>query len=336
MLASHAGWFSDTTRRPSPGVPDLGYHEESQAKVSLMIEVEGLVKHYGDVRAVDGVDLSVASGEVFALLGPNGAGKTTTVEILEGHRDRTGGAVTVLGVDPGSAGRDFRERIGIVLQSTAIEKELTVREAIDTYGALYPRRRQTDELMEIVGVTEKADARIKTLSGGQRRRLELALGIVGDPELIFLDEPTTGFDPSARRQAWRVIDNLRSLGKTILLTTHYMDEAQNLADRVAIISAGRIVAEGTPDTLGGRADAETTVRFRLADLDPALLPAAVGQLKPQPGGEIEIRTGEPTRLLHMVTEWAVDNGTELEGLTVYRPSLEDVYLDLAGEEPPDG
>jgi ABC-2 type transport system ATP-binding protein len=298
-----------------------------------MIEVEGLVKRYGPLHAVDGVDLAIEAGEVFALLGPNGAGKTTTVEILEGHRTRSAGSVTVLGQDPETAGRDFRDRIGIVLQSTAIEKELTVREAIDTYGSLYSKRRPTDELIEIVGIGEKADSRIRTLSGGQRRRLELALGIVGDPDLIFLDEPTTGFDPSARRQAWRVIDNLRTLGKTILLTTHYMDEAQSLAGRVAVIARGRIVAEGTPETLGGRADAESIVRFRLGGLDAKTLPAVPAQLTIAPDGEIQMRTADPTRLLHELTSWAIELGAELSGLTVNRPSLEDVYLALTGGEP---
>jgi ABC-2 type transport system ATP-binding protein len=299
--------------------------------LSAVISVKSLVKDYGGLRAVAGVDLDISAGEVFALLGPNGAGKTTTVEILEGHRSRTSGSVTVLGVDPETAGREFRERIGIVLQSTAIEKELTVREVLETYGSFYPKRRPAADLMEIVGISAKADDRIKTLSGGQRRRLELALGIVGDPDLIFLDEPTTGFDPSARRRAWEVIDNLRQLGKTILLTTHYMDEAQNLADRVAVISNGVIVAEGTPETLGGRADAASVVRFRLDGLDTADLPLGAEGIRLEPGGTIEVRTDEPTRLLHDLTSWALERGTELVGLTVERPTLEDVYLELAGD-----
>jgi ABC-2 type transport system ATP-binding protein len=302
------------------------------------IEVRGLEKHYGSVAAVVGVDLEVRAGEVFALLGPNGAGKSTTVEILEGHRHRSAGSVSVLGFDPEVGGRPFRERIGIVLQNSAIEKELTVRESLDLYGSMYPRRRRPEELIALVGLDAKADARIKTLSGGQRRRLELALGIVGDPDLIFLDEPTTGFDPSARRQAWGIVDNLRSLGKTILLTTHYMDEAQHLADRIAVIASGVIVAAGTPGTLGDRHQAASVIRFNPhAHLDPAELPADVRDRITGLGDEmVTIRTEEPTRTLHAITGWALAAGIELDSLAVERPSLEDVYLELTGEERADG
>jgi ABC-2 type transport system ATP-binding protein len=288
-----------------------------------------LVKTYAETTAVAGVDLQVETGEVFALLGPNGAGKTTTVEILEGHRTRTAGTVTVLGVDPEHGGREYRERIGIVLQETAIERELKVAEALDFYGDVYPKRRPTGELIELVGLEEKADARVKSLSGGQQRRLELALGLVGDPDLLFLDEPTTGFDPSARRQAWKIVENLASLGKTILLTTHYMDEAQFLANRIAVIARGSIVAEGTPDTLGGRAEADARVRFAMP---PGVL---VSDLPTQPttadDGLIEIETANPTRLLNQLTGWALDRGVELDNLSVDRPSLEDVYLELVGD-----
>ena len=296
------------------------------------IAVEGLEKHYGENRAVDGVDLTVEEGEVFALLGPNGAGKTTTVEILEGHRQRTAGSVSVLGVDPETAGRAFRERIGIVLQSSSLEKELTVGEAIGIYASLYPRSLPGRDVIEIVGLESKVGERIKTLSGGQKRRLELALGIVGDPDLIFLDEPTTGFDPSARRQAWELVGNLRSLGKTILLTTHYMDEAQNLADRVAVIAAGRIVATGAPDTLGGREDSNTTITFELPPgHDPVSLPDDIGATAS--GQQVTVHTPAPTSVLNRLTGWALERNTELVGLSVSKPTLEDVYLELtSGEE----
>jgi len=289
------------------------------------VTIRNLVKNYGDVAAVRGVDLTIEDGEVFAVLGPNGAGKTTIVEILEGYRDRTSGEVDVLGYDPEDNDRDYKERIGIVLQESSVEKELTVTETIDHYGYLYPKRLETGDLIDIVGLGEKADAKVKTLSGGQRRRLEVALGLVGDPELVFLDEPTTGFDPAARRLAWDMIRNLTDLGKTILLTTHYMDEAQNLADRVAVIDHGKIVAEGTPDTLGGRSTAQTMIRFEAGGLPLESLPQAhtvVGE------GVVEVPTDDPTRDLHTLTGWAVDAGFTLDGLTVTRPSLEDVYLAL--------
>ncbi len=293
------------------------------------ISVHGLRKHYGDNHAVAGIDLEVADGEVFALLGPNGAGKTTTVEILEGHRTRTAGTVTVLGEDPETAGRAFRERIGIVLQTATLERELEVREMVETYAAMYPKSLPVGDVIEIVGLEGKTEARIKTLSGGQQRRLELALGIVGDPDLIFLDEPTTGFDPSARRQAWGLVDNLRSLGKTILLTTHYMDEAQHLADRVAIIANGVIVAEGTPETLGGRESHAATVSFRLpSGVAVHDLPEVVPGEAVITDEQVTVRTTDPTRALHALTGWAIAMGHELDNLTVVRPSLEDVYLEL--------
>jgi ABC-2 type transport system ATP-binding protein len=295
------------------------------------ITVRGLTKHYGDLKAVDGIDLTIEDGEVFALLGPNGAGKSTSVEIMEGHRIRTSGAVEVLGFDPANGGRAFRERIGIVLQQTALERELEVAEVIATYAGLYPRRRDVDEVIRIVGLDEKRTARIKTLSGGQQRRLELALGIIGDPDLIFLDEPTTGFDPSARRQAWELIDNLRTLGKTILLTTHYMDEAQNLADRVAVIARGRIVAEGTPESIGGRAEREATISFLVDGESRDQLPAEARSGLDESTGIVTVRTPNPTAVLNRLTGWAVERGVELKGLSVERPSLEDVYLQLTEE-----
>jgi ABC-2 type transport system ATP-binding protein len=291
------------------------------------VHVEGLTKSYGDVQAVAGIDFRIGHGEVFALLGPNGAGKTTTVEILEGYRKRDGGAVAVLGEDPGKGGHVLKGRIGIVLQSTGIDPYLTVAETVAMYSGYYPHPRPVDEVVELVGLKEKRDTRVVKLSGGQQRRLDVAIALAGDPELLFLDEPTTGFDPSARRGAWEVVKNLAALGKTVLLTTHYMDEAQYLANRVAVIAAGRIEAEGTPDMLAGRDLATTRVRFRLPDgaAPPPDLPAARVL-----GGFTEFTTDDPVHVLHRLLGWAIDSRVELDGLEVARPSLEDVYLQLTG------
>jgi ABC-2 type transport system ATP-binding protein len=295
------------------------------------IRVQGLRKRYGDVEAVAGISFEVAEGECFALLGPNGAGKTTTVEVLEGYRSRSGGEVEVLGFDPELGQRELRERVGIVLQSAGIERQVTVAEVVALFAGYYPHPRDPGEVIELVGLGAKRDAWTRTLSGGQQRRLDLALGIVGDPDVIFLDEPTTGFDPSARRRAWELVDSLRALGKTILLTTHYMDEAQNLADQVAIMAAGRIVAQGSPGSLGGRDVAEAEISFRLPrDTGLDDLPA-LGPERPRlEDGRVTLRTAAPTGALHALTGWALARGTELEGLAVTRPSLEDVYLRLTG------
>ncbi len=293
-----------------------------------VIQVRGLRKSYGDVEAVRGIDLTVEQGEVFALLGPNGAGKTTTVEILEGYRQRTGGEASVLGRDPAKLDRATKARIGIVLQSTGVDPFLTVRETIDMYRGYYPHPRPVDEVIEVVGLKEKRDARVNKLSGGQQRRLDVAIALAGDPELLFLDEPTTGFDPSARRNAWQIVRNLISLGKTVFLTTHYMDEAQYLAKRVAVIAKGVIVAEGPPATIGGRDTAQTVIRFRVEDGEG--LPS-LGQV-PLGDGTLELRTEHPTKVLHELTGWALDRGVELEALEVYRPTLEDIYLELTGGE----
>jgi ABC-2 type transport system ATP-binding protein len=293
-----------------------------------VISVTGLRKSYGDFEAVRGLDLEVDRGEVFAFLGPNGAGKTTTAEILEGYRARSAGDVSVLGRDPAAADRGWRERIGIVLQQCRMRPELTVRETLELYAGYYSRPRSIAETIAHVGLEHKADARAGSLSGGQLRRLDVGVALIGDPELLFLDEPTTGFDPSARRQAWRVISGLKELGKTVFLTTHYMDEAQRLADRVAIIVGGRIVAAGPPGRLG-RATA-TEIRFRVPDgASAAALP--VNGLE-RDGPFATLRTTEPERALHELTGWALQHDTELEGLSVGAPSLEDIYLEITGEE----
>jgi ABC-2 type transport system ATP-binding protein len=289
------------------------------------VSVRGLVKSYGGVPAVRGIDLDIFRGEIFALLGPNGAGKTTTVEILEGYRQRDAGVVSVLGFDPGRPSGAMKSQIGIVLQQSGVDRYLTVAETLQMYAGFYPHPRVVDEVIELVGLTEKRDARVIKLSGGQQRRVDVAVALVRDPELLFLDEPTTGFDPSARHEAWGVIKNLAALGKTVLLTTHYMDEAQNLADRVAVIADGRIVAEGTPATLGNRDVARAHIRFRLPD--GCELPADLEAVRLS-GGRLEITVAEPVALLHRLTGWALEQAVELEGLEVVRPSLEDVYLEL--------
>jgi ABC-2 type transport system ATP-binding protein len=276
------------------------------------ILVDDLRKSYGSHEALRGISFHIKEGEVFGLLGPNGAGKTTTVEILEGYRKRDSGAVEVLGHDPARAETSFRERIGVVLQQSQLWPNLTVRETHRMFAGYYERPRDIEEVIRLVGLEEKRDARVKTLSGGQKRRLDLGVALVGDPELVFLDEPTTGFDPAARRAAWEMIRSLRSLGKTILLTTHYLDEAEQLADRVAVLREGRIISEGTPAQLTGGTQ-ETEVRYR------------------KDGQEVVIRTTEPTRLLRRLTEEALAEGRELEGLTVRRPTLEDVYLLLTSD-----
>jgi ABC-2 type transport system ATP-binding protein len=294
------------------------------------IHVTGVRKSYdGVVQALDGVDLQVGRGELLALLGPNGAGKTTLVEILEGHRKADGGEVRVLGFDPGRREREFRARIGIVLQQEGLDPALTVREAIELYSAAYPYPRPAGEVAELVGLGDRGDARVQTLSGGQRRRLDLALGIAGDPEVLFLDEPTTGFDPAARRHSWDLIARLRELGKTILLTTHYMDEAQHLADRVVVIAHGRVIAQGTPDTLGGGGGEVAVVAFGLPEaVDMTDLPLPAGVEVQSGERRLSFRTATPTYDLFPLLAWAAARDLELEGLTVSRPSLEEVYLQL--------
>jgi ABC-2 type transport system ATP-binding protein len=279
---------------------------------NAVIRVDGLRKSYGSVDALQGIDLAVGAGEIVAFLGPNGAGKTTTVEILAGHRRRDSGDVTVLGFDPGGAPRAFRERIGIVPQETAVEPVLTVAETLRLYSAAYPHPLAVDEVLEVIGLEAQGDTRVSALSGGQQRRLDLGIGIAGDPELLFLDEPTTGFDPAARRRSWELIDRLRSLGKTILLTTHYIEEAQRLADRVVVIGSGRVIASGTPDELAR--ERPTVISYR------------------ESGELVTLTTETPTRTLLPLLMHAEAEGHELEDLTVSRPTLEDVYLQLTREE----
>ena len=289
------------------------------------IEVRGLTKSYGDVHAVQGIDLLVARGQIFALLGPNGAGKTTTVEILEGYRSRDGGTVQVLGYDPARQRRALKSRIGIVLQSSGMDRYLTAAETVAMYAGYYPRPRPVDEVIGLVGLQAKRNTRVLQLSGGQQRRLDVAIALVGNPDLLFLDEPTTGFDPSARHEAWEVIKNLATLGKTVLLTTHYMDEAQYLADQVAVISGGRIVAQGPPATIGNRERARARIRYRLAG---GATPPADLFTPPGPDGLTELVPDDLTAALHRLTGWALEQHAELTGLEVIRPTLEDVYLEL--------
>ena len=296
---------------------------------SAAIEVRGLTKSYRDVHAVQGIDLRVERGQIFALLGPNGAGKTTTVEILEGYRSRDGGTVQVLGCDPARQRRQLKSQIGIVLQSSGMDRYLTVSETVTMYAGYYPRPRPVDEVINLVGLQAKRDARVLQLSGGQQRRLDVAIALVGNPDLLFLDEPTTGFDPSARHEAWQVIKNLAALGKTVLLTTHYMDEAQYLADQVAVISGGRIVAEGPPATIGNREQARARIRYRLAD---GARPPSDLQAPPGPDGLMELAPDDLTAALHRLTGWALEQHVELTGLEVIRPTLEDVYLELTGSQ----
>src|SRR5437868_702978 len=283
------------------------------AAVATVVSVRGLRKRYGELEALKGIDFDLRAGEVFGLLGPNGAGKTTTIEILEGYRPRDGGEIEVLGSDPAGAGLDWRARIGVVLQSSAMYENLTVVESLTQFGGYYPHQRPVDEVIGLIGLEEKRDDRVRRLSGGQRRRLDLGLALIGDPELVFLDEPTTGFDPAARRRAWETIRSLSRLGKTILLTTHYLDEVEQLADRVAVLREGRIVASGTPQELTSSTPA-TEIRYR------------------ENGREVVVRTEEPTRILHELTTAALARGDELQGLQVRRPSLEEVYLSLTEEE----
>ncbi|HEY3954179.1 MAG TPA: ABC transporter ATP-binding protein [Streptosporangiaceae bacterium] len=303
----------------------------SDGTLPSAVAVAGLRKSYGPVAAVRGVDFTVAAGEIFALLGPNGAGKTTTLEILEGFRDRDAGRVEVLGHDPGErpGGRALREQVGLVLQDIAVEPYLTVRETIARNAGYYPDPRDVAEVIALVGLADQGRQKVRSLSGGQKRRLDLALGIIGNPRLLFLDEPTTGFDPNARRDAWELVRGLRDSGITIMLTTHYMEEAQALADQVAVLSGGQIVAAGPPASLGGRDTALARIEFaRPAELPADALLAELPAGAVLTDGVVTVQSAEPTLTLHELTGWALRHGTVLAGLTVQRPSLEDVYLEL--------
>jgi ABC-2 type transport system ATP-binding protein len=294
-----------------------------------VISVRGLRKSYGEQEAIRGIDLDVGQGEIFGFLGPNGAGKSTTVEILEGYRPRSAGEVWVLGVDPARPTRAWRERIGLVLQDSELEPTLTVRETVSLFAGFYPAPRSVDETIELVGLREKRDALVGSLSGGQRRRADVAVALVGDPDLVFLDEPTTGFDPSARRDAWNMIEGLKALGKTIFLTTHYMDEAQHLADRVAILVKGRIVARGRPDELGSSIDQATVIRWRPpAGVTLERMRSETGADLEMVGSEVSCHTADPQGTLYRLLSWADREHLSLDGLEVHRPSLEDIFLEL--------
>ncbi len=314
VVVGHQPDCGQTAGRNVGVAPAGRKHQLDSATVTPVVSVRGLTKSYRDFEALKGVDFELRGGEVFGLLGPNGAGKTTTIEILEGYRRRDDGEVEVLGSDPESAGLDWRGRIGVVLQSSAMYENLTVTEQLAQFAGYYEHPRPVDEVIEVIGLEEKRDTRARRLSGGQRRRLDLGLALIGDPELIFLDEPTTGFDPGARRRAWETIRSLSGLGKTILLTTHYLDEVEQLADRVAVLREGRIVASGTVQELVGGAPA-TEIRYR------------------RNGEVVVVETDEPTRVLHELTEAAIQRGEELDGLEVRKPSLEEVYLSLTQAEP---
>lgn len=293
------------------------------------IAVHDLRKSYGENQVIRGISFEVAAGEVLGFLGPNGAGKSTTIEILEGFRGRDAGEVSVLGFDPSRRARELRSRMGLVLQESELDPNLTVRETVSMFAGLFPRPRDAGEVIELVGLAGREDSLVGTLSGGQRRRADVAVGIVGDPDVIFLDEPTTGFDPSARRDAWSMIEGLKELGKTVFLTTHYMDEAQHLADRVIILREGGIVAQGSPDELEGSAGRETVVTFRLPDgFDAAALSSATAERVVADGAQGRVRTDDAQRTLYRLTRWADEAGARLEGLEAHRPSLEDVFLEL--------
>jgi ABC-2 type transport system ATP-binding protein len=318
-----------TVSRPS----DVSARPTESLDVESVIDVRDLRMSYDGFEAVRGIDLAVYRGEVFAFLGPNGAGKTTSVEILEGFRHRTGGDVTVLGADPQLAGVQWRSRIGVVLQESQTEAELTVRECLTLYAGYYPNPRPIDETLELVGLSDRPTVRTGRLSGGQRRRLDVALALIGDPELIFLDEPTTGFDPAARRATWEVIAGLQALGKTIFLTTHYMEEAEYLADRIVVIAAGQIVAEGTPATLGGRQAAAAVITFTLpSKLTGSDLPRLAGSVEEVTGGQVRLRSENALADAGTLAAWAAERQLELPDFQIRRPSLEDIYLELVADK----